>query len=108
MVDTENLSHKDLTADSQKMDDLRSENESLKGDIQSLRLQLSSVKDSRVAYSSGMSEKEASSKIASLEQENARLASENERLTELSQSASQVRWESWRMGMSCFFLWLSA
>jgi len=94
VVDTENLSHKDLTTDSQKMEELRSENESLRGDVQALRLQVASFKDSSTnssANSSGMSEKEASSKIASLEQENRRLASENTRLTKLSQSASQVR-----------------
>lgn len=90
MVDTENLSHKDLTVQSKKMDELVSENESLRGEVQALQLQVATLQKP-VTNSTGMSEKEASSRIAELEKENGRLTAENQRLTKLSLVSSQVQ-----------------
>ncbi len=90
-MDTENLSHRDLSAtDSKKMEELATENDSLRGELQSLQLQVASLKESPPVVTTGISEEEASSRIAVLEQENQRLSSDNERLTELSRSAAQV------------------
>ena len=95
-MDTENLSHKDLTTESKKMEELVSGNESLRGEVRALQLQVAMLQ--KPTDSTGMSQKEASSRIAALEQDNGRLISENKRLTELSRSASQV----WPAILSCY------
>lgn len=89
MVDTENLSYKDLiTADSGKMEELVSENQTLRGQIQALQQQ----EDSRREVAESVDGR-ASAQVDILEREKQVLISENEHLKKLAQSASQVEKE---------------